>query len=138
MSLEKGVTKSVSVAFLLAPSVLLSSCATRVTPRPDSYYDPDLRAYSELFKPGMTRADVEGSLNDRNTRFLRMCCVKEKRTALAVLVKIGSDKKPWYCSEHNIYVAFEFDAVTPPQFTSSLPSDVLQRVSIFHWYEGCL
>lgn len=138
MSLQKGVTKSVSVAFLLAGSVSLSACATRVTPRPDSYYEPDLRAYSEAFKPGMTRGEVEGSLNNRNTPFLRMCCVKEKRSADAVLVRIARDKKPWWCSEHNIYVALEFDAVTPTKFPSSLPSDVLQRVSIFHWYEGCL
>ena len=66
-----------------------------------------------------------------------MCCVEE-RSAYADLVKIGKEKVPWFCSEHSVYAAFQFAAPEPHDIPHAHDSDVLKKITIFHWLEGCL
>jgi len=53
------------------------------------------------------------------------------------LVKIGQEKAPWFCSEHNVYIAFEFNPKSEGEAPETNASDSLKRVSIFHELEGC-
>jgi len=85
----------------------------------------------------MTRKEVESYLRAKALGFQRMCCIDE-RSAFADLVKIGSEDAPWYCSEQNIYVAFQFAGVEPHEALKVSDSDSLKRVTIFRWLEGCL
>ena len=105
-------------------------------------YQLALRSYSERFKPGMTRKDVEDYFRVRNVAFQQMCCVdfKLSKRVWDDLTAIGQESAPWFCSKHNVYIAFQF---TGPErrggeFWSSDPSDTLKGVSIFHRLEGCL
>lgn len=103
-------------------------------------YESALRAYATALKPGMKRTDVEGYLRMRGNPFRQMCCVGVQRSALADLVRIGKEKAPWYCSENNIYVAFEFAG--DPESHAPVPqahdSGRLVNVFVFPWLEGCL
>src|SRR5581483_5469623 len=94
--------------------------------------------YSQNFRPGLTRKEVEDSLRSQHTSFFERCCYEE-RSAYAVLVKIGQEDVPWYCSEWPVYVVFEFSATTPPKplFQPS-GSDVLKSVHLASNGEGCL
>lgn len=85
----------------------------------------------------MTRKNVEDYFRSKDIHVTQMCCIDE-RTAYADLVRIGKEKHPWYCSEHNVYVAFQFAAVEPHTSFRAHDSDVLKKVTIFHWLEGCL
>jgi hypothetical protein len=72
-----------------------------------------------------------------------MCCVDSTETARRDsrddLVKIGTEDAPWFCSEKNVYVAFQF---TDHQQRRGMPKaddlDTLKAVSIYRWLEGCL
>jgi len=104
-------------------------------------YQSALRSYSERFQPGMTRKEVEDYLRARNIRFQQMCCVDHKlsKTVLDDLTKIGQESAPWFCSEHNVYVAFQFKGPERNDLGGSAdPSDTLKAVSLHHWLEGCL
>ena len=70
-------------------------------------YQSALQAYSHDLRPGLTRPQVENHLRSKGAPFTQMCCVDE-RSALADLVKIGEEDHPWYCSEHYVFLAFEF------------------------------
>ena len=67
-----------------------------------------------------------------------MCCVEDSRSAYADLTKIGKEHAPWYCERHNVYVAFQFDAVEAHKPYEARDSDALKKVTIFHWLEGCM
>ena len=54
------------------------------------------------------------------------------------LVKIGEETAPWFCSESNVYVAFEFNPKSKDERADSNGSDTLKRVSVFHQLERCL
>ena len=108
----------------------------------EAVYQATLRIYSQDLKPGMTRREVEGVLRARGVDFTRMCCVEE-RSAFADLVKIGQEEHPWYCSENDISVAFEFVATKPRELDSIRrwsrdDSDVLKSISLFRQLGGCL
>ena len=105
-------------------------------------YELALRSYSEHFRPGMTRKEVEDHLRGRNIGFQQMCCVDDKLSSKGVwddITKIGKESAPWFCSENNVYVAFQF--IGPARSGvgwGADPSDTLKSVSIYHWLEGCL
>jgi hypothetical protein len=94
----------------------------------------------------MTRWQVEQHLQRDGSRFRQMCCVansKGKHVSLVGtgwddLVKIGEESTPWFCSENNVYIAFEFNPKTHDEQSDTNDSDVLKRVSFFHQLEGCL
>jgi hypothetical protein len=104
--------------------------------REDSY-QATLKAYSEALPSGKTRKEVEDYLHARDAHISQMCCVDE-RSALADLVKIGKEEAPWFCSEQNIYVAFQFAVAEPHDVVEAHDTDNLRKVTIFRWLEGCL
>ena len=86
---------------------------------------------------GATRLEVEGYLRTQGKHFQQMCCVGVRRNALADLVKVGQEKAPWFCSEHNVYVAFVFDAPQHRLATAN-DDDRLIEVTLYPRLEGCL
>jgi hypothetical protein len=68
-------------------------------------YGSALSFYSKDLDPGMTRSDVE--------RYLGAKAISYQRSADADLIKIGQEAAPWFCSEVNVYVAFDFEAIEP-------------------------
>ena len=54
------------------------------------------------------------------------------------LVKIGEESVPWFCSENNVYIAFQFNPKSTGELSKTNVSDVLKRVSVFHQLERCL
>jgi hypothetical protein len=53
-------------------------------------------------------------------------------------VQIGQEKPPWFFSENAVYVAFQFAAARSHDAWHDGESDVLKRVTIYKWSEGCL
>ena len=108
-------------------------------------YQNALHSYSERFRAGVRRKEVEDYLRAQNTPFRQMCCVQDnKKWILDDLTRIGHEPAPWYCSENNIYIAFQFRGPEgyPAGPIQSGPkaedSDTLTRVTLFPWLEGCL
>jgi len=107
----------------------------------EALYAATLRSYSGSLQAGMKRKEVEDYLRAKNIPFMRMCCVGDKtnRGVLDDLTRIGHERAPWYCSENNIYIAFQFEGserhtVGP----TDEDSDTLTKVTLFPWLEGCL
>jgi hypothetical protein len=113
----------------------------RLQQKRDAVYQVALRSYSEVFKPGMSRSEVEDLLHARNKAFRQMCCVDIKKP-MGVwddLIKIAQEHPPWFCNEKNIYIAFQFAGTRPHASPPSAePSDRLTAVTVYPHLEGCL
>lgn len=103
-------------------------------------YENTLRSYSEKFRAGMRRKEVEDYLHAQNISFMQMCCVQDnKKWILDDLTRIGHEPAPWYCSEKNIYIAFEFvGSERHSAGPTAEASDTLTKLTVFPWLEGCL
>jgi len=112
----------------------------------EAQYQTVLAKYTTELKPGMSREQVEQGLQTNGTRFKQMCCVANFRGEHASLigsswddlVKIGEESAPWFCSEENVYIAFEFNPKSQSERAETNRSDILKKVSVFHHLEGCL
>jgi hypothetical protein len=106
--------------------------------RREETYQQDLQRYSKALIAGMTRTQVESYLRDQNTSFEQMCCIDE-HSAYADLVLLGRERLLFPCDHEGIYVAFQFAAAEQHDgMMRAYGSDVLKRVSIFRWMQGCL
>jgi len=108
-------------------------------------YRKVLLTYSQVLKAGMTRKQVEDYLSSQHVPFRQMCCITAKELSGGVfdhayddLVKIGQEDSPWFCSENNVYVAFQFFGSKPQALPEAALSDTLRDVSLHQWLEGCL
>ena len=127
----------------LSALVLRHFSQKRTQEKREAGYQSAVRSYSEVLRPGMPRKEVEDYLRARNVEFRQMCCVEtSNRFSTNVyddLTKIGQEDAPWFCSEKNVYVAFQF---TGPQRNTSGPtadaSDRLRAVTLYRWLEGCM
>jgi hypothetical protein len=112
----------------------------------EASYQTVLAKYMSELKPGTTREQVERHLQANGIRFRQMCCVANFRDQYVSLkgagyddlVKIGKESAPWFCSENNVYIAFEFNPKSQGELSDTNAPDVLKRVSVFHQLEGCL
>lgn len=97
-----------------------------------------LRRFSEMAPLGATRRQVKETLRAQGVSFGERCCF-EPNGPFSILVQVGQEDKPWYCSEWPDYVAFEFSSVeTPRRAFDILESDVLGLVHLTSNGEGCL
>jgi hypothetical protein len=106
-------------------------------------YQSVLRTYTQLFKPGVPRKEVEDYLRAKNTKFRQMCCVNAKdsssRRTWDDLAKIAEEDVPWVCRENNVYVAFEFtDYEKQEARWGGNDLDTLKALTIYHQLEGCV
>jgi hypothetical protein len=121
----------------------------------DAHNREALRKYSQNLKPGSTRTIVKDYLRAQGTMFGERCC-ETGFHAYSVIVKVGDEDVPWFCSGWPVYVAFEFEVREP--YNLPLPvnsdvrkkieqhelemfpgdSDVLQKVQLVSNGEGCL
>jgi hypothetical protein len=102
-------------------------------------YQSILKEFSAALPVGSERREVESLLVVRNRAFQRMCCIaSENRNAQEDLVKIGTEPKPWYCSDNSVYLVFEFDSMSHDGPGQSDPSERLRRIEVKPWLGGCL
>lgn len=97
-----------------------------------------LHRFSQEVRLGTTRGEVKNLLRAQGAAFIESCCTKPNGP-FAILVQVGKQDPPWYCSEWPDYVAFEFattNARRPP--TEILESDTLRLVHLTSGGEGCL
>jgi hypothetical protein len=97
-----------------------------------------LRHFSQALPPGTTREQVKNVLRAQGVAFMQRCCF-EPNSPFSILVRVGQEETPWYCSEWPDYVAFEFSTSEGPhRATDILDSDVLKLVHLTSNGEGCL
>jgi hypothetical protein len=103
-------------------------------------YQTALQSYSATFRPGTARKDVEAQLKNRGVGFQQIWGPIDKQTASVPLdlVQIGRESAPWYCSEQDVYIAFEFATTGPRESLDFRDSDVLKAVTVYKWLQGCL
>ena len=106
-------------------------------------YASQLASFNQFIRPGMSRKQVEDSFRERKIEFGHMCCVQPaelaSRRSWDDLVWIGAEDAPWFCSRHNIYIAFQFaDHNSRERHGESDGLDTLRAVSIYGRLEGCL
>lgn len=110
----------------------------------EAVYQEILHVYQQVLKTGMTRKQVESYLRAQNRTFSQMCCIDikapTKKHSLDDEVKIGEEDHPWFCSEHNVYLGFEFidNAKPRERFWDADDTDMLESITILHRLEGCL
>jgi len=96
-----------------------------------AFYGSALSSYSKDLEPGITRNHVENYLETKAIPYLK--------SADADLVKIGQEAAPWFCSEVNVYVAFDFEAIEAHNRPwEPYGTDVLKRIHIYSRADGCL
>ena len=117
----------------------------RARQRREVEYQSTLRSYSEVFKTGMSRKQVEEYLSAKKLPFLQLCCISVKEFSRGVhdnayddLVKIGQEDVPWFCSENNVYIALQFLGSQKDSLSGAEPSDRLKDVTIYQKLDGCL
>ena len=115
----------------------------RAQAKRDAAYQMTLHSYSATLKPGMTRKEVEDYFHANGIVFRQMCCVdcKSSKWVWDDLAKIAQEDAPWFCSEKNIYIAFQFAGLRSPDRATGWDaeaSDKLTAVSLYPWLEGCL
>jgi hypothetical protein len=113
--------------------------------RREAGYESSLRSIAEVLKTGMTRKEVEGYLHAKNMTYMQECCVLRadsgRRHSWDDLAKIGQESHPWFCSEHNVYLAFQFSDYAKQETTWAIQDndlDTLKAITIYHQFEGCL
>jgi hypothetical protein len=94
--------------------------------------------YSHRFLPGSTRKQIEDSLRQEGMDFFHSCCMGASHNASDTLVKIGEESPPWYCSEHYVYVGFEFVRDHKAGDAEARESDPLTSVRLYKQLTGCL
>jgi hypothetical protein len=125
-------------AFFLVLTTSFGTSGQSAKQKREADYQAALQSYSDALKPGATRKSVEDYLQAKGVNYEKMCCILEK-SAEAELVRIGKEKHPWYCSEHNVYIAFQFvDELHGGGRPSDSDLDKLKSITVYHWLEGCL
>jgi hypothetical protein len=103
-------------------------------------YQSNLRSYTQVLKPGMTRKEVEDYFRAEDIEFRQMCCVADAfstRHSWDDLIKIGEEDVPLFCRQNNAYVAFLFTDYDKSERQDN-DLDTLKNVTIYHELEGCL
>jgi len=103
-------------------------------------YQSNLRSYTQVLKPGMTRKEVEDYFRAEDIEFRQMCCVADElstRHSWDDLIKIGEEDVPMFCRGNNVYVAFRFNDYDNSERQDN-DLDTLKSVTIYHELEGCL
>ena len=130
-----GVSVSAFLVIALLVFGIHRALERRAQQERESHYKAALLSYSRDLNPGMKRKEVEDYLHAKNAPLRQMCCVDVKKFSKGVysdLTKIGAENAPWFCSEKNVYVAFQFSgpARSAVEWTAE-PSDVLESISIY-------
>lgn len=109
----------------------------------EAAYQSALLSYTQVLKPGLTRKEVEDYLRARHVDFGQICCVvgiqPHPKHSLDDITKVGEEGAPWFCSEHYVFVAFQFEDYG--EYKSILGADdrdILKSVTIYHQFGGCL
>jgi hypothetical protein len=82
----------------------------------------------------MIRKYLEDYRRSKGVAVQRLCCIEEG-TGFADLLKIGTENHPWYCSGHDVQVAFQFFAAGPSRLPAAQDSDPLKNIIMFHKLE---
>jgi len=93
--------------------------------------------YSQNLKPGATRKEVKDYLRGQGIAFGERCCYKPG-APFSILIRVGEEDSPWYCSEWYDYVEFEFATAEPLDWVKPSDSDLLEKVHQTGNGEGCL
>jgi hypothetical protein len=101
----------------------------------DFGYLSALQHYRSDLHSAATRGDVESYLQSRRIQFGPLRCVDDEPNGSSDFVLIGTEDAPSYCSENNVYIAFQFD--TYPS-GSRANSDRLKGITIDHKLDDCL
>jgi hypothetical protein len=135
---KRLLTAVAVIAVIVAGYAIWSVFDNRAQMTRKREYTAILQSYSAALKPGMNRMEIENFFHARNIAFRQMCCVDVRRDAYADLVKIGKERAPWFCSENNVYIAFEFASIQTHPTTEALGSDRLLSIREYPWLEECL
>lgn len=107
----------------------------------EAAYQSTLLSYTQVLEPGMIRKEVENYLRARNVDFGQLCCVvgtqPHPKHSLDDITKVGQEDAPWFCREHYVFVAFQFE--DHGQYKSILGADdkdILKSVTIYHKLGG--
>jgi hypothetical protein len=110
--------------------------------RRESGYQKTLRSYIGTFPLGTPRSDVETRLRTEGQAFHHSCCIRQPprggEGAWDVMIPIGVESAPWYCSEHTIYIGVEFAPDTPRTDLEARDADTVSSVTLLRQMGGCL
>lgn len=129
---NEGLAAIVAIAVLCGCIYL--EIQSRAAARREASYQAALRSYQEMFPPGTARVAIESKLRLSGTQFHGICC---DSGGYSDEIQIGRESAPWYCSYHNVYISFQFNA-KPSQSVNPEPDDVLKTAAVVHRLGVCL
>jgi hypothetical protein len=131
-----------AIAFLIVLAIgvawMRQRQSERVAAQREAGYAAAVEAYARRMAPGLTREEVEHQLRAEGKEFFHMCCMGVNHNAFDTLVKIGEESPPWYCSEHYVYVGFEFVSNGTHDVPEARDADRLTTVRLFKHLTGCV
>src|SRR5450631_1102418 len=133
------------IAVLVIALIVRHVFEERAERKREAEYQKILQSYSELLTTGMTRKQVEEYFSAKKILFSQIGCISVKEFSRGVydnayddLVKIGQEDVPWFCSENNVYIAFQFLGSQNNSLPRADTSDRLKDVTIYRKLDGCL
>jgi hypothetical protein len=129
-----GISVLILLSYLAVRSVYRSrrAAANRVA------IQETLRHFSQMVPLGTSRGQVKNVLREQHVAFVERCCF-EPNSPFSIVIPVGRQDAPWYCSEWVDYVAFEFSTSEGPhRATDILESDVVKLIHLTTNGEGCL
>lgn len=136
------LTFAVIVCVLSAAFAAYSWSRQNAQRKRDLGYQLALQKYRRDLRSAATRSDVERYLQSRNIQFRQLCCVDNEPSGFSDFVLVGKEEVPWYCSENNVYIAFQFDGTERRAFYQYSPpragSDRLKAITIYQKLDNCL
>ena len=129
-----------AVALLTVGFIVRHVWEQRMQHKREVAYQTALKSYSAIFRPGAVRKEVETQLRNKGLNFQQIWGPIDGQTASVPLdlVQIGREPAPWYCSEQDVYIAFDFATTGPRESLAFRDSDVLKTVTVYKWLQGCL
>ena len=109
----------------------------RLAARREAAYAAALNGYSREFTSGMSRQQVRAKLVARGVPFHEVCCEGDQRR-WAILIRVGEEPAPWFCSRWRVYVALVFTGQETGEGFDPVETDALVAPEIVRQGEGCL
>jgi hypothetical protein len=104
----------------------------RAREKREAEYELARRRYSAALKLGMSRKEVQEYFRENSV-------IASPRSWDELLIEIGREDPPWFCSARNVFVNFQFEHQDKGSFErSASDSDVLTAVTTLYWLDGCL
>jgi len=127
----------IAVALIAVSAGAYHFYSVRARKKREAKYQQRLNSCTEIFHTDENRKAVEDYFRSHGTQFGKVLG-PGSLTSWSDYVRIGEEPAPWYCSNWEVYVMFDFAAVEKHNPWDGRDSDLLKKIRLASHGEGCL